>query len=134
MRLASTRSWKKGERAVLIDCAADDFAASTLLDWQRLTGNHRFIDVAGAFDDLAVDWHTLAGTQNDHISGHDCISRDFDDLAIVLNPRGAGAKANEPLDRLRRAALGARFEEAAKQDQRHDDGGCLDRPVAVADQ
>ena len=114
------RRCAEGEGTGLVDGATGDGAAGGLFDGHGFARDHAFVDPACAGRDFAVDRHPLTGADLDHIAGADLGNGHLDRRAVPDDAGGLGLKADQPFDCLRRAALGAGLEIAAKQDQRHD--------------
>jgi hypothetical protein len=114
------------EAALLVDRAADDPVAAGAAHRDGLAGDHRFVDVGLALQHPAVDRDGLAGTHADAVAGPDLVDRQLDQLAVPLHARALRLQTEQALDRRTRAALGARLEQPAEQDQGHDHRGGLD--------
>ena len=63
------------ERSAAVDRSGVDFVARPLVDRQRLAGHRRFVDVAVAGDDRAVERHLVAGPDDDHVADGDRLDR-----------------------------------------------------------
>ncbi|GAA5666970.1 hypothetical protein Brsp07_05496 [Brucella sp. NBRC 14130] len=127
--VAADRSGADRESALLVDRAANHLAAVLLGDRDRLAGDHRFVDITLAFDDLAVHRDAIAGPNLDNIAGNDRTDRQVDRLAVPAHTCRFCLKADETLDRLGCPAFGARFEQPPEQDKRHDHRGGLEIDV-----
>ena len=110
----------EGEGTVPVDRAADDFGACHLGHRHRFARDHRFIHIGGTIKHQTVNGHLLAGANHDHIAGHNILQRHVNRFTIAQHAGRLGLQANEPLYRLAGAALGARFQKTAEQDQRDD--------------
>lgn len=117
-RRITNRGRPDAHRTLLIHRAADDGAPRRLGNRDRLAGDHRFIDVALALNDFAVDRHALARSDLDHVASHHLA--DVDDAIGAADMGDPRLQADQSLDRLGRPPLGASFEEAAEQDQGDD--------------
>ena len=109
------------EAAGAIDGAAADFVAVRLLDWHRLAGEHRLIDVRLAVDHAAIDRHFLAGTHAQLIAALHFIERHFALLAIAKDARGRRREIEQGADRIAGAAAGAQLQHLPEQDEHGDD-------------
>src|SRR5690606_19107023 len=111
------------ERALLVDRAADNLAADRLGNRDRLAGDHRLVDIAGAVDHLAIDRQAFAGTNLNDIARYHRANRQVDRRTIPTDARRLGLKPREALDRFRCPAFGTGLKQATEQDERHDDRG-----------
>jgi hypothetical protein len=76
-----------GERAGLVDRAADDLVADLLLHRDRLAGHEALVDRARAALDDAVDGDLVAGLEANDIADDDLRGRDLA-LVVVADHRG----------------------------------------------
>src|SRR5690606_793386 len=100
--------------ALLVHGAADDRTAGGLLHRHRFAGDHRFVHPASALDHVTVDRHAFAGTHLDQVAGGDLGDRDVDHAAVAPHVGHDRLQAEQALDRLRGAALGARLHVATE--------------------
>ena len=117
-----------------VDSAAVDRRARTLGDGQALAGEHRFIDLARAFENHAIDGYAVAGTH--HRPG---LSAELRPAGLPPRRRcGSHARVAEAADCIRRrmasdALPRARASSsAAQENQHHDDGGGFEVDVRSA--
>src|SRR3546814_11558688 len=76
-----------------------------------------------AYEMRISDWSSdVCSSDLDMADGHR-LERQLDERAIPEHPCGLGLQADEALDGLAGAALGARLQQAAHRDQRHADLG-----------
>ena len=114
-----------GECAFLVHRSGHDLAAVLLGDGDRFSRDHRFIDIAFAFDEFAIHRNAIAGTNLDDISRQDGVDRQFDRLIVPTHPCHFGLKPDKTLDRLGGASLGASLQQPAEQDESDDNSGGL---------
>ena len=96
------------------------------LDRHRLAREHRLVDRRLAFDDHAVGRNLLAGPNDEQIADANIGHRNEHLGAVPQDTRLLRTELEQLADRLRGAALGARLEVAAEQDQRRHDGRDLE--------
>ena len=121
-----------GKASGLVDGATHHLQPNALGYRHRFTGDHRFIDERCAGDDNAVNRQPLTGAHPQNIALSDIADRDFRQNAIALDMRGLGLQSHQPGNSGTRPALGPGFEIAAEQDQRNDDGRCLEIDIHCA--
>ena len=102
---------------------ADDLVAGALVDRQRLAGEHRLVDGRGTLDDDAVDRHLLARAHAHEVVVDDLGDRHVDLDAVAHHARRARLQADQRADGVAGLAAGARFEQAAEQDEGDDERG-----------
>ena len=96
-------------------------------------GQHRLVDRRLALDDDAVGGDLLAGPDDEQVADLQLVDRDEDLLPVAQHARLLGPELEQLADRLDAAALGARLEVAAEQDQRRHDRRHLEVGVRVDD-
>src|SRR3546814_1731240 len=90
---------------------------SRIRDWSSdvcssdLAGNHRLVDEGGALGDLTVHRDLVARADDDDIADGHRLERQLDERTIPEHPCGLGLQADEALDGLAGAALGARLQD-----------------------
>src|SRR5439155_165939 len=72
---------------------ADHFFAGDFANWHRLAGDHRFVDVAPAFDDHAVDRNFFARPNAQHIAFLNFLDGKFFFATIANSMRSLRGKA-----------------------------------------
>ena len=122
-RLPAHSGGAQGKGTGLVDRAADYRAAGLLLHRHRLTADHRLVNVALAFQQLAIHRHPLAGPDLNHIVEQHLADGQIDQLPVAHYPGGSGLQADQPLNRLGSPPPRLGFQIAAQQDQRHYDRG-----------
>ena len=114
------------QHAFLVDGGADDGIARPLLDRHGFARRDRLVEMACAFDNLAIG-RDLGARPHDHDVALDEFGDRHVDLGAVAQHRGGlGTHGDQPLDRLAGAALGACFQITAQHVESHDGGGHLD--------
>jgi hypothetical protein len=119
------------EAAVEVHGAAIDFRAGLLVHGDRLAGEHRFIHGGGAFDDFAVGWNAVAGTERDAVIEFELRHGHF--VFVALRVQVAGRLRGEVQQRpqgTRGPGAHARFEPVADADERDDRRGLHEIEVA----
>ena len=114
------------KRAGLVHRAADHRVADALLDRHRLAGEHRFVDRARAFGDLAVDGNLLARPDAQDVADLHLVERDFVVHAVADDAGRRRRERQEFADRGAGAAAGTQFQHLAQQHQRRDHRGRLE--------
>ena len=109
-----------------VDRAAGHAVAGVLVDRQALAGDQRFVDLARAFHDFAIDRRCVrrGAPRPGRRRARWQSARPV--LAVPAQARGFGPQRIERADGLGGLALGARFEPFAQQHQRDDDGRRLE--------
>ena len=128
-RLGADGGGADRQRPFGVDGAARHLVADALGHWQALTRDERFVDVAPAFDDVAVDGHAVAGTHDDKIADHDLFYRQVYLDAAATHPRGGRPQRVQRADGVCRLPLRALLKPLAEQHQRDD--GCRGLEVQV---
>ena len=101
------------------------------LDGHRLPGEQAHVDRRDAFDDDAIGRDLLSGPYDEQLPGLELFDRDPPLPAGIVEHRDVlGAELEQRAQRRAGAALGARLEVPAQQDQRGDDRGDLEVDVA----
>ena len=110
------------EAAAGVDRRARDLVAGLLLDRHRLAGEQRLVDGARALLDDAVGGDLLAGPDDEAVADGELLDRDAALGAVgVEHGDVLGAELEQRRQRGAGAALGARLEVAAgEQERRHD--------------
>ena len=103
-----------------------DSRAQLLLHGDALAGQHALVDGRMARNDLAVDGDALARSDDNEVVADDVRSRDLGLPAIAEDARRTGLEPDERSDGVGRLPSCARFEEAAEEDERDDDGRCIE--------
>ena len=129
-RVAADLGGPHPERAGLVQSRADHDIAGRFGHRHRLAGHHRLVHTGAPVEDLAVDWHLLAGTHQDDVARHDVLHGNLHGGAVALDPGGPRLQADEASDGFAGAGLGACFEETAEQDQGDDHPDRLEVHVA----
>ena len=106
------------EPAIGVDGRAGNLAAGGDLDRNGFSRQHRPVDRRLALDDDAVRGDLPPRAHDEQVADLQRGCRHAHLLAIAQNVRLAGAELEQPADRLGRAALRARLQVAAEQDQR----------------
>ena len=116
------------EGSVVVEGAADDAVAGGARDGERLAGDERFIDAAGAGEDDSVDRDAFAGANDDGFAGDEGCDGSFDLDAIADYMCGLRLQSGEGAESVERAACGARLEPIAEQQEAKDqqDGVVVD--------
>ena len=96
-----------------------------------LAGQQRLVERRLALHDDAVGRDLLPGPDDDQVADDDLLDRDGDLVAVSQDARLLRSELEQHADRLARAALRARLEVAAEQDQRRDHRGDLEVRVRV---
>ena len=110
-----------------VDRRARDVGAGADLDRDGLAGEHAHVDGGVAVLDDAVGGDLLAGTDDEAVADLQLLDRDAALGAVVVEDRDVlGAELEQRLQRGAGAALGARLEVAAGQDEGGDDRGRLE--------
>ena len=110
-----------------VDGRAGDFGAGADLDGDRLAGEHAHVDGRVAVLDGAVGGDLLAGADDEAVAGLQLLDRDAALAAVGVEDRDVlGAELEQRLQRGAGAALGARLEVAAGEDEGGDDRGRLE--------
>jgi hypothetical protein len=118
------------QRALAVDRPGDDALALALLYGTGLTGDHRFVQRAGAFPNHAVHRYALTGTNEDDVLAAQIADR-HPLLRAVPQPRsGVGKQASELLQRALRALDRAHLDPMAEQHDRHQRGELPPQRVA----
>ena len=120
-------------RPYVLTVAPGDLGARLDLDRHGLARQHRLVDRRLALDDDAVGRDLLAGPDDEQVADDDLVDRHGDLVAVAKDARLLRAELEQRADRLARAALRARLEVAAEQDERGDDGGDLEVRVRRRD-
>jgi hypothetical protein len=97
-------------------------------DRQRFARQHRLVHVAVAIHDNTVDGNAGTGPQEQAVTRHDLVQRHvLRPVPVVVEPwRGIRAQRDQPAMAAPARPRARRLQPAAKQDQRHDDGGSLE--------
>ncbi len=120
-RIGADLRGAKRQSAGLVDSASDHGSAGRLRNRRRLPGDHGFIHIRSALDDVAVDRNLFARPHLNKVAQCDLFDRYVDDVAVALDPGRFGLEADKPLDRFRRPALRPGFKKASQEDQGDDD-------------
>jgi hypothetical protein len=131
-RLGADGRRADGQRAFGIDGAAGHLVADALGHRQALAGDQRLVDVAAAFDDVAVDGHAVTGAHDDEVADHDLFDRNVHLDITAAHAGGGRAQRVESADGIGRLPLRALLEPLAEQHQRDDGGGGLEVQVRHA--
>lgn len=109
------------EDAFVVEGATDDAIAGGARDGDRLTGDQRFIDAAGAGDNDAVDRDAFAGASDYGFAGDKGCDRSFDFDAVADHMRGLRLQCGEGAEGVEGAARGARLQPIAEQQEAKDE-------------
>ncbi len=120
------------ERAVQVHRAGKNARARRLLDGDRLAGQHRLVDAAGAFADDAIDRQPLAGPHAHELAGAHPRDRNVPFGAAFDQVRDFRTQAEQPAERVLRASLRPILEVAAEQREGDDDRGRLEKALMTA--
>ena len=115
----------EAEGAGLVDRAADDLVALTLLDGDAFAGDHRLVDSRVAIDHNAVDGDAVSGTDDADVADLDLVGRDLGLDALAEDEGALRLQSHEVADRLGRAAAGDGLEIATEHDKRDEQRGRL---------
>ena len=95
--------------------------AGVLFGRHRFAGQGRFLDLqVDRFDQPRIGRHAVAGSQQDHVAGHELPGRDLALLPATEHGRGGGGHAAESVGRPLRAVLLREPEQNGKQDDGRD--------------
>jgi hypothetical protein len=113
-----------------VDGRADHIVARRLLDRHRLAGQQRLVDGRGALLDDAVGGDLLPRADDEAVALDELVDGDAPLGAVgVQDGDVLGAEREQGLERRAGAALGARLEEPAEQQERDDDRADLEEDV-----
>ena len=115
--------------ACAVDRSGDHLAAWLLLDWNRLTRDHRFVRSAAAFRDDSVGRNLFAWPNAQQIADLDLIERRVFFSPVRFDaPSCLRCQAEQSLDRTAGLTAGLQFQNLPEQNQdRHHHGGVVVR-------
>ena len=109
------------ERAVEIERASDDAVARFSRDGERFAGDQRFVDGGDACENDAIDGDALARAENHDVAGADLGEGNFDFGAIPQQACRLRLELHEFVQGIEGAALRARIEPSAEQQEAEDE-------------
>ena len=109
------------ERAVEIERSADDAIAGFSRDGEGFAGDQGFIDGGDAGENDAVDGDALARAENHDVASDDLGEGDFDFGTIAEQARRLRLELHEFVQGIEGAALRARIEPSAEQQEAEDE-------------
>ena len=105
-----------------IDGAARHFAPRRLLDRDRLTSDHRFIDRGLPFDHDAIHWNALSRTNAQAIAHlHVCERHVLFNAVRADTPRRLWRQTKQSSDGRAGSASGSQFQHLSEKHEHHDD-------------
>ncbi len=116
-----SRAKRKGAGA--IHGPAHHTVALCLLNRDRFTGHHAFVDVALPLLHDTVHRDTFTGPHMHDVAGCKFCDRPLHDLAAALDPSGLGLQPDQPRNGGAGATLGPGFKQPAQKYQCHDHPG-----------
>ena len=123
---ASTFSARLTSELVPFTVPPDQLVAGLLRHRHRLARHHGFVDGAGAFHDVAIDGHAIAGPHAQVIADLYLFESDFLVLASGLHTkRGLWRQLEQGADRAAGLLAGAQFQHLTQQDEDGNHGGAL---------
>ena len=109
------------QRVAQVEAARDDGHAGTARLGLGFAGEQRFVHVAVAFQDPAVDGEGGAGRDRDAVAGLQAAARDALDAAVGVQAVGGLGKSRQAVAQTGRSAFtGARFQPTGHQQQADD--------------
>ena len=113
------------ETAALVDRCPDDFVSGGFRDGHGFAGEHRFIDLGAAFQNLPVDRNLVARADKNNVAFKDIGCWDFYLISIAKHDCHRRCQIEQCPDRRRSPCPRAHFQPVSEKDEHKQDGDRL---------